>query len=133
MPFTPADIPDQSRKLALVTGANSGLGYETAYHLAHAGADVLLGARNQARGQAAVDKILASKPTGSVTLSIIDLNDLDHVKAYAAEFVQQYTKLDILVANAGIMMPNPPSTTAQGTVLSSSYSLWPQVHVTNAS
>lgn len=114
MPFTTKEIPSLKGKNALVTGANTGLGYETAYALAHAGADVFLGVRNPAKGEAALQKILASKPTGSVEIAILDLNDFDNVKVFASEFAKTHTHLDILVANAGILLPDPPAKTVQG-------------------
>lgn len=114
MPFTTKDIPSLTGKTALVTGANTGLGYETAYVLAHAGANVYLAVRNPAKGEAARERILASKPSGSAEVAVLDLSDLDKVKAFAAEFAKTHAHLDILVANAGVMLPNPPTKTVQG-------------------
>lgn len=125
MPYSPADIPNQNGKLALVTRRVPTLGYVTGLRTTWPMLDRTCCSVRATKRKVKKPwiKILATNPTGSVTLSIIDLNDLDLVKAYAAEFVKKYTKLDILVTNAGLMLPNPPSTTAQRTFsyLPSSY------------
>lgn len=120
--FTTADIPDQTGRLALVTGANTGLGYETARQLLHAGADVVLACRNPELGQAALETIRGPPPEsnprnsaqrpGQASLSILDLADLEQVKSFAHTFQQQHTRLDLLVNNAGVMIP-PQSYTKQ--------------------
>jgi len=102
--WTAADIPDQSGRTFVVTGANSGLGLETARRLAEHGAHVIMTARDPDRGRAA-----AAGLPGSVEVRALDLADLESVARFAA-IVE---RADVLVNNAGVMMP-PHRTTAQG-------------------
>jgi NAD(P)-dependent dehydrogenase (short-subunit alcohol dehydrogenase family) len=111
--WTTADIPDQSGKTALVTGANSGIGYETARALAHKGASVVLACRSMQRGNRAAERVRAEQPFGQVEVMALDLSDLESVRAFAAEFRQKYDVLHILVNNAGVMHP-PKAVTKQG-------------------
>jgi NAD(P)-dependent dehydrogenase (short-subunit alcohol dehydrogenase family) len=106
-------IPDQTGRTAVVTGANSGIGFEAARMLAQKGADVVLGCRNREKGEAAVQRILADNPKGSVVFAPLDLSDLDSVAAFAAAFHTGHDRLDLLVNNAGVMVP-PLSRTKQG-------------------
>jgi NAD(P)-dependent dehydrogenase (short-subunit alcohol dehydrogenase family) len=103
------DVPRLDGKVALVTGANSGLGFEVATALASHGARVLLACRDEARGQQAADRIAAAAPGAEVALHRLDLADLASVRR-AAEDVH---RLDILVNNAGVM-GIPRRTTADG-------------------
>ncbi len=112
-PWTCSDIPDQTGRLAVVTGANTGIGLETARMLALRGADVVLACRSREKGQAAVDRILREKPAGSARLQLLDLSDLDSVAAFAATFAAAHSRLDLLIDNAGVMVP-PFSRTRQG-------------------
>jgi NAD(P)-dependent dehydrogenase (short-subunit alcohol dehydrogenase family) len=105
------DIPDQSGRVAVVTGANSGIGLVTARELARKGARVVLACRSEARGEAAVDRLRAELPDARVELSRLDLGDLASVREFAAGF--PYERLDILVDNAGVMAL-PYGTTADG-------------------
>lgn len=75
------DIPDQSGRVVVVTGANTGLGYHTAEALAGRGAHVVLAVRNPEKGNAAVAQIVAAKPQADVTLQALDLSSLDSVPA----------------------------------------------------
>ncbi|MCH7639515.1 MAG: SDR family NAD(P)-dependent oxidoreductase [Bacteroidetes bacterium] len=103
--WTTSDIPDQSGRTAIVTGANSGIGYESALALAKKGAHVVLACRSRTKGEEAIEKIKASQPSGSVELMLLDLNSLDSVRAFAGAFNAAHDRLDILINNAGVMMP----------------------------
>ncbi|KAG6622060.1 WW domain-containing oxidoreductase [Phytophthora cinnamomi] len=101
------DIPSQKGRVVVVTGANSGIGFETALELARKGADVVLACRNEQRGREAETKLretLAATPeAGKVTFVKLDLGDLASVKKFAADFKQNHDRLDLLINNAGIM------------------------------
>lgn len=84
MGWTAADIPDLTGRRAIVTGANSGIGYHTALELARHGADVVLACRSAERGGAALGRIRAELPQASVTLGSLDLASLDSVRAFSA-------------------------------------------------
>jgi len=107
------DIPDQTGRLAIVTGANSGIGWETARMLALKGAEVVLACRNAEKGADAVERIRAESPTGKVSLEVLDLSDLDSVAAFATRFAAAHPRLDLLINNAGVMVP-PLGRTKQG-------------------
>jgi NAD(P)-dependent dehydrogenase (short-subunit alcohol dehydrogenase family) len=109
--WSAADIPDQTGRTALVTGANSGLGLVTARELARRGATVLLAVRNRAKGATAVEAIRAAVPGARLDLRHVDLADLDSVRQLAAGLAD--TPLDMLVNNAGVMMP-PRTLSPQG-------------------
>lgn len=111
--WTEADMPSQTGRVAIVTGANSGLGFETARALAQHGATVILACRNLQKAEAAAIRILATNPPGRVEVMALDLGDLDSVRAFAAQFTSGHGTLDLLVNNAGIMVP-PQGETAQG-------------------
>jgi NAD(P)-dependent dehydrogenase (short-subunit alcohol dehydrogenase family) len=96
-----------------VTGANSGIGFETARMLALKGASVVLACRNVDKGQAAVERIMAEKPAGQVSVEALDLSDLASVAAFARAFTATYARLDLLIENAGVMVP-PLARTRQG-------------------
>ncbi|KAK1934572.1 Retinol dehydrogenase 14 [Phytophthora citrophthora] len=104
--WSAADIPLQHDKIAIVTGANSGIGYEMALELACKGAHVVLACRNEERGlraQADIQEALASTPqAGSVKFMRVDMGDLTSVKSFCDEFHRTYDRLDVLVNNAGI-------------------------------
>jgi NAD(P)-dependent dehydrogenase (short-subunit alcohol dehydrogenase family) len=109
--WTAADIPDLQGRRAIVTGANSGIGYHTALQLARHGAAVVLACRSAERGQAAFDRIRAAAPGADLTLGVLDLADLASVRAFAARHGD--APLDVLVNNAGVMAL-PRRTTADG-------------------
>lgn len=105
-----------SRRIALVTGANKGIGFEIAHQIARSGATVLLGARDGERGKAAVDNLVGQGL--DVALVRIDVTDAESVAAAASGIEAEYGRLDILVNNAGIadFSDGDPSTTAIETV-----------------
>lgn len=110
--FTAADVPDQSGRTILVTGANTGLGFETSKVLADRGARVLMGCRSSEKAQRAVVEIRAAVPHADLDVVSLDQGDLASVRA-AVDQVQSEDRLDVLVNNAGIMMP-PKEMTVDG-------------------
>ena len=102
--FTAADVPDQTGKTIVVTGANTGLGFEVAKTLAGKGARVLLGCRSVSKAQAAKDRILAIFSKADVVIVELDLGSLVSIQK-AAQQINQELRLDILINNAGIMVP----------------------------
>ncbi|MCZ4500438.1 MAG: hypothetical protein JWQ74_2993 [Marmoricola sp.] len=112
-PWTVSDVPDLAGKTALVTGANNGLGYWTALHLARRGARVVLACRSGERARAALAELLVAVPDGQFEVQSLDLADLDSVAAAAAEVGARYDRLDLLVNNAGFAL-QPKAVTAQG-------------------
>ncbi|MEU6574103.1 oxidoreductase [Streptomyces sp. NPDC046805] len=104
-------IPDQTGRVAVVTGANSGLGYVTVRELARKGARVVLACRSEVRGNEAADRIMAEVPHAIAEFRRLDLGDLSSVRDFAEGF--PYDRLDLLVDNAGVMAP-PYGTTADG-------------------
>lgn len=108
------DVPDLTGKLAIVTGANSGLGFGLTGRLAAAGADVVMAVRNLEKGHAARDELLAANPRARLRLERVDLASLDSVEEFAAARVAEGRPLDILLNNAGIMMPPKRETTQDG-------------------
>ena len=112
--FTTNDIPSQIGKCAVVTGANSGLGYETVLALANAGADVILAARSEKKGRAALAKILARSPRAKVRLELLDLSSLASVADFSGRLNAAGQPLDILINNAGVMALPKRQVTADG-------------------
>jgi len=109
--WTPADLPLLSGRTALVTGANSGIGWWTALELARHGAAVTLAVRTPAKGEAAADRIRREVPTADVRVERLDLGSL----ASVAELAQGWSgPLDYLIANAGLMTPPRYQETADG-------------------
>jgi NAD(P)-dependent dehydrogenase (short-subunit alcohol dehydrogenase family) len=101
--WTAADIPDQTGRVAVVTGANGGLGLETARALAEKHAHVVMTARNQEKAAAAVEDIRSTAPDASLELVALDLASLAAVREAAGRILAGHPKLDILVNNAGVM------------------------------
>lgn len=106
--WTTHHIPDQSGRTAVITGANTGLGFETAKALAEHGAHVVLAVRDTDKGKRA-----AAQLTGDVGVQELDLGSLESVRAAAAELRGSHERIDLLINNAGVMTP-PKSTTADG-------------------
>jgi NAD(P)-dependent dehydrogenase (short-subunit alcohol dehydrogenase family) len=111
--WTTADIPDQTGRTAVITGANTGLGYETAAALAAKGAHVVLAVRNLDKGKAAADLITRATPGASVALQELDLTSLESIRAAADELRANHDSIDLLINNAGVMM-TPKATTKDG-------------------
>lgn len=101
--FTTDDIPDQTGKLAIVTGSTGGTGYETALELARKGADVLVAARNPQKGEEAVRRIRRAVPKAHVRFEALDLSSQASVTAFADRMLWDGRAIDILVNNAGVM------------------------------
>ncbi|MEU0921309.1 oxidoreductase [Streptomyces cyaneofuscatus] len=112
-PWTVERIPDQSGRVAVVTGANSGLGLATARALARRGGRVILAVRDEGRGRRAVADITAGQPGAELEVRRLDLADLDSVRAFSDALHADRPRLDLLVNNAGVMAP-PRSSGAQG-------------------
>lgn len=108
------DIPDQSGRLAVVTGAAGGLGYETALGLAQAGAEVVVAGRNEVKGAEALRRILEIVPGAKVRFGLVDLASLASVAAFANRLLKDGRPIDLLVNNAGVMTPPQRKTTADG-------------------
>jgi NAD(P)-dependent dehydrogenase (short-subunit alcohol dehydrogenase family) len=101
--WTAKQIPSQAGKTALVTGANSGIGYQAALELARHGAHVLLGCRNEAKGSAALQRLLRDAPGASAEVVPLDMASLASIRAFAAAFIGRGRALDLLINNAGVM------------------------------
>jgi NAD(P)-dependent dehydrogenase (short-subunit alcohol dehydrogenase family) len=101
--WTTAEVPDQHGRTFLVTGANSGLGFEASRALAHRGARVILACRDFERGREAVEAIRAETAHGQLEIEVLDLADLACVRSIAARIMTTHDRLDVLVNNAGVM------------------------------
>ncbi|GGK63398.1 SDR family NAD(P)-dependent oxidoreductase [Streptomyces flaveus] len=108
MKWTERDIPEQKGRVAVVTGANTGLGFETARALAEHGATVVLAVRDVEKGRQA-----AARMSGDVTVQELDLTSLESIRAAAADLHGTHTGIDLLINNAGVMYP-PKQTTRDG-------------------
>jgi NAD(P)-dependent dehydrogenase (short-subunit alcohol dehydrogenase family) len=111
--WTTENIPDLTGKVVIVTGSNSGIGFEVVHELTRKGAHAILACRSMDRAQAARDRITAASPDAHADIMHLDLANLASVQHFAREFQAQYTRLDVLVNNAGIMMA-PYATTVDG-------------------
>lgn len=113
MTWSTKDIPDLHGKVAVVTGANGGLGLASAKALAGKGAHVVMAARDQAKAAAAHDEIVAAHPDASLEMVELDLGSLASVEAAAQQIAARHESIDILMCNAGVMAL-PQGTTEDG-------------------
>lgn len=111
--WTSHDIPDQTGRTAVITGANTGLGYETARALAAHGAQVVLAVRNLDKGKAAADLITRHSPGAAVAVQELDLTSLASIRSAADQLRAEHDHIDLLINNAGVMM-TPRQTTRDG-------------------
>ncbi|MBX7454745.1 SDR family NAD(P)-dependent oxidoreductase [Mycolicibacterium sp. 3033] len=111
--WTAADVPDQADRVAVVTGANSGIGYEAALVLAGRGARVVLAVRDLNKGNQAADRIRRAHAGAQVEVQELDLTSLASVRAAAEALRAAYPAIDLLIDNAGVMYP-PKQVTADG-------------------
>lgn len=113
-PWTIRDIPPQQGRLAVITGATGGIGWEAALALAGAGADVVLTGRDNAKGETALTKIRAQHPGAQIRYMHLDLANLASVADFAQQFNREHDKLDLLINNAGVMVPPTRFATRDG-------------------
>ena len=111
--WTAGDVPDQQGRVAVITGANTGIGYEAAAVLADKGAHVVLAVRNLDKGKDAASRISSASPHADVTLQQLDLSSLDSVRAAADELKAAHPRIDLLINNAGVMW-TPKGNTKDG-------------------
>ncbi|MFD1873450.1 oxidoreductase [Hymenobacter bucti] len=100
-----AQVPPQPGRVAVVTGANNGLGYETALALASKDVVVILACRDASKAEAAKSRIVRACPSAQVSCLPLDVSSLRSVREFAKQFCQQHDRLDLLLNNAGVMMP----------------------------
>jgi NAD(P)-dependent dehydrogenase (short-subunit alcohol dehydrogenase family) len=112
--WTTDHIAPQNGRCVVITGATGGLGYETALALAGAGADVILTGRNEIKGNAALAAIRARHPRASIGYQHLDLASLASVREFTERFTRDHHALDLLVNNAGVMMPPTRKETVDG-------------------
>ena len=112
--WTVHDMPRQDGRRAIITGGNSGIGYEAALELARHGAAVVLACRNQARGDEAATRLRQEVPGATVEVAALDLSALGSVRAFASGELARPEPLDLLINNAGIMAPKDRHETADG-------------------
>jgi NAD(P)-dependent dehydrogenase (short-subunit alcohol dehydrogenase family) len=112
-PWTVADVPDQHGRTAVVTGANTGIGFEAAAVLAQRGAVTILACRDTGKAERAAARLSAATPDVSVSVVRLDLGSLDSVREAAEQIRASHERLDLLINNAGVMVP-PHGITADG-------------------
>lgn len=111
--WTKNEMPDQSGKTVIITGANTGIGYETALAFYEKGANVVLACRSRDNAEQAINRLKQNKGNGTLEVLLLDLSDLDSVQRSAEAFKASHNALHILINNAGVML-TPESKTAQG-------------------
>ena len=99
------NIEDQTNKVVIITGSNTGIGYHMAYSLASKGANVIMACRNLEKALDSKNKILKDFPEVNIKLYQLDLADLDNIKNFANKFINENDRLDVLINNAGVMIP----------------------------
>jgi NAD(P)-dependent dehydrogenase (short-subunit alcohol dehydrogenase family) len=104
--WTTNNIPSQQGKTFLITGANSGLGFEATKVLSKKEAHIIMTARNLQKGNEALEAIKKENPNAKLDLMLLDLADFESIRNFSNEFHSKYSKLDVLINNAGVM--NPP-------------------------
>lgn len=112
--WTAAQIPALQGRTALITGANSGIGYQAALELARHGAHVLLACRSQQKGEQALARLLAEAPGSHAELALLDVSSLADVRRFSAQFLARGLALDLLINNAGVMALKPRQVTPEG-------------------
>ncbi|HLP73511.1 MAG TPA: oxidoreductase [Bacteroidales bacterium] len=103
--FRIEEVPSQNGKIAIVTGANTGLGFETTKGLARTGMKVIMACRDIEKAQTAKGKILKEQPFADLEIMIVDLSRFVSIRKFAGSYLARYKSLDLLVNNAGIMIP----------------------------
>ncbi|MCG7587608.1 oxidoreductase [Photobacterium sp. OFAV2-7] len=101
--WSTSDISKLSDKLAIVTGGNTGLGFQSALELARAGCHVIITGRDERKGQDAVRKLIEQVPDAQLEFAILDLTNPDSIDQFACDYINQYHRLDILLNNAGVV------------------------------
>lgn len=104
MDFKLKNVPSQKGRIAIVTGANNGIGFETTLGMAQYGFKVVMACRNMAKAEKAKADILQKQSTADLDLLQLDLSDLDSVRAFAKNFKDHYSQLDVLINNAGVLI-----------------------------
>ena len=110
-PWTAADVPGQSGRIAVVTGANSGIGFEAAAVLARRGAHTVLACRDAGKAEDAVARLSAAVPEASVSVVRLDLASLESIRTAADQILAAHDRIDLLINNAGLMWPPYGKTT----------------------
>ena len=104
-PWTAADVPGQGGRIAVVTGANSGIGFEAAAVLARRGAHTVLACRDTGKAEDAVARLSAAVPEASVSVVRLDLASLESIRTAADQILAAHDRIDLLINNAGLMWP----------------------------
>jgi NAD(P)-dependent dehydrogenase (short-subunit alcohol dehydrogenase family) len=108
--WTAADVPDQTGRVAIITGSNTGIGFGAAAVLAAKGAHTVLAVRNLDKGNEAVARIKAASPNATVTLQQLDLTSLENIRKAADNLRTDFPRIDLLINNAGVMYTDKAST-----------------------
>ena len=111
MAWTESNIPDQCGKTAIVTGSNTGVGFETARALTQKNAHVILACRNEQKGNDAARRIRDGFPDAKVEVMTLDLSSLASIRSFSESVLRKHEKLDLLINNAGVMTPPHGETT----------------------